>query len=247
MLGRLFITGHGGGSDPVCPNPADEFCQRTNRILVDGSQAWVDVPWRDCCYPRGSANCIGCTDWNACGYPSCTFDRSGWCPGEIACHDNLDEGCDQDLLLTSRLTPGASHDIQYQIVDVNGSWSRSLAVYWYDDLTQFCGNNVAEGTELCDGTDLGGESCATQGFDTGTLFCNFDCDGFDTSSCRTFECGNNICELSAGEDCVTCPSDCNGVQGGNPGNRYCCGAGGGDTPVNCSDGRCTANGNTCEP
>ena len=122
-----------------------------------------------------------------------------------------------------------------------------MAVYWYDDLTQFCGNNVAEGTELCDGTDLGGESCATQGFDTGTLFCNFDCDGFDTSSCRTYECGNNICELSAGEDCVTCPSDCNGVQGGNPGNRYCCGAGGGDTPVNCSDGRCTANGNTCEP
>ncbi|MDH3629387.1 MAG: peptide-N-glycosidase F-related protein, partial [Acidobacteriota bacterium] len=216
VTGRLFITGHGGGSDPVCPNPADEFCQRTNRILVDSAQAWADVPWRDCCYPRGSAQCLGCTDWNACGYPSCTFDRSGWCPGEIACHDNLDEGCDQDLPMTGALTPGVSHDIEYMVQDVNGSWSRSLVVYWYNEITQFCGNNIQEGTEVCDGTDLNGETCQSQGFDTGDLFCNVGCGGYDTSSCRDWQCGNNICELSAGEDCVSCGADCNGVQGGNP-------------------------------
>ncbi|MDH3626193.1 MAG: hypothetical protein OEV00_05950 [Acidobacteriota bacterium] len=58
-------------------------------------------------------------------------------------------------------------------------------------------------------------------------------------------CGDNICEPGIGEDCVSCASDCNGVQSGNPGNRYCCGDGDGDTPIGCNDGRCTGNGNTC--
>ncbi|MAZ40581.1 hypothetical protein CL654_00480, partial [bacterium] len=35
--------------------------------------------------------------------------------------------------------------------------------------TQTCGNNVIEGTETCDGTQLNGQSCTTQGFDGGTL------------------------------------------------------------------------------
>jgi len=247
VFGRLFITGHGGNADPTCVNPADEFCQRTNRLLVDSGPAWTDIPWRDCCYPRGSAQCLECTEWNACGYPSCTFDRSGWCPGEIACHENLDEGCDQDLNLSGRMSPGQSHDVEYEVVDVNGTWSRSLVVYWYQDLQGFCGNNVQEPGEICDGVDLGGHSCQTQGFDTGTLVCQPGCQGFDTSACTTFECGNNVCEPGGGEDCLSCPDDCNGVQGGNPGNRYCCGDGDGDAPVGCSDPRCTANGNSCLP
>ena len=58
-------------------------------------------------------------------------------------------------------------------------------------------------------------------------------------------CGDNVCEPGLGEDCVSCASDCNGVQSGNPGNRYCCGDGDGSSPVGCSDGRCTGSGNTC--
>ncbi len=46
-----------------------------------------------------------------------------------------------------------------------------------------CGDNSIGGTEVCDGTDLGGETCGTQGFDGGTLACNGTCDGFDTSGC----------------------------------------------------------------
>ena len=44
-----------------------------------------------------------------------------------------------------------------------------------------CGNDVVEGSELCDGTDLGGESCVTLGYETGTLSCMSDCLGFDES------------------------------------------------------------------
>ncbi|MFI5300733.1 MAG: hypothetical protein ACHREM_21840, partial [Polyangiales bacterium] len=49
-----------------------------------------------------------------------------------------------------------------------------------------CGNNIAEGDEQCDGTDLRGNSCAvyTGGVDYGgTLRCNGSCTGFDNSAC----------------------------------------------------------------
>ena len=105
---------------------------------------------------------------------------------------------------------------------------------------------VKEGSEVCDGNDLGGQTCQTQGYDTGTLACNATCNGFDTSGCRNYQCGNNYCEIAAGENCLTCPQDCNGVQSGSPSKRYCCGNGGGQNPIPCSDPRCTANGKGCE-
>jgi hypothetical protein len=106
-----------------------------------------------------------------------------------------------------------------------------------------CNDGILEPGEVCDGDDLGGETCQTQGFSQGTLACNATCDGFDTSACST--CGNSVCETLGGEDCLSCPDDCNGEQSGSPGDRYCCGDGDGDTPVGCEDPRCTANGNTC--
>ena len=46
-----------------------------------------------------------------------------------------------------------------------------------------CGNNLIEVSEACDGTDLGGETCVSQGYDSGILSCLSDCSGFDTSGC----------------------------------------------------------------
>ena len=45
-----------------------------------------------------------------------------------------------------------------------------------------CGNNLAQAPEDCDGVDLGGGTCATEGFDYGTLACTGACT-FDTSGC----------------------------------------------------------------
>ena len=76
-----------------------------------------------------------------------------------------------------------------------------------------CGNNVAEGNEVCDGTDLRGEDCISLGFEGGTLACNASCDGFDTSGCEGEGpvCGNNVAEGNEvcdgtdlrGEDCIS--------------------------------------------
>jgi hypothetical protein len=141
--------------------------------------------------------------------------------------------------------------------------------------TATCSNNVIECDEVCDGTDLGGASCAGEGCSGGTLACNGTCDGFDTSACTgcaqcdndgTCElgedcngcpndcvsgttsgavCGNGICEAGDGENCVTCSSDCNGRQKGKPANRFCCGDGGGTNPLPCSDPACSTGGWSC--
>lgn len=45
-----------------------------------------------------------------------------------------------------------------------------------------CGDTVRAGSEQCDGPDLGGETCVTQGFALGTLRCGSGC-SFDLSGC----------------------------------------------------------------
>lgn len=146
---RLFTTGHGGTqycdggsndggactSSSQCPGGScqncDEFCRRTNRILKDGAPVYTVVPWRECCVPKyaGDPFCQGCTTWNACGFPSCTFDRAGWCPGYVACP--TDGNCDQDIDMTSQFPPGGTYEIGYDVLVQRGSWGVSMALYWY--------------------------------------------------------------------------------------------------------------------
>lgn len=78
-----------------------------------------------------------------------------------------------------------------------------------------CGNGVLEGAEVCDSSNFGGKSCATEkgaGW-TGTLTCN-SCTSIGTGSCNppAPTCGDGTCNGS--ETCSSCPSDC-GVCCGN--------------------------------
>ncbi len=141
---RIFTTGHGGGlfcdggvnnakacvNNAQCPggvcNPCDEFCHRTNQLLLNGSPIWQVVPFRTDCSPSGTP----CSQWNACGFPSCTFPRAGWCPGYIACHKN--PPCDNDVDLTSLIAPGGTYDFDYTVTPKNGSWPVSVVLYWYE-------------------------------------------------------------------------------------------------------------------
>lgn len=45
-----------------------------------------------------------------------------------------------------------------------------------------CGNNIAEGSEDCDNTDVRGKTCAGLGYGGGILTCDISC-SFDTSNC----------------------------------------------------------------
>lgn len=57
-----------------------------------------------------------------------------------------------------------------------------------------CGNDMVEGDEICDGVDLAGEDCVSQGFDRGELACARDCLAYDPVGCIAFSCGNGIQE-----------------------------------------------------
>lgn len=93
-----------------------------------------------------------------------------------------------------------------------------------------CGDGIINGREVCDGSKLNDQTCATQvGYgSTGTLRCNATCTGFDTALCSgSTTCGNGVlesnevCDLDnvRGATCasrvgagsvgtVTCGSDC---------------------------------------
>jgi hypothetical protein len=65
-----------------------------------------------------------------------------------------------------------------------------------------CGNNIAEGSEVCDGTDKRGETCRSLGYVRGNLKCKADCTDFDESLCNDCvgaPCGGECCRAS--EDC----------------------------------------------
>ena len=162
--------------------------------------------------------------------------------------------------------------------NVASQWSTRIGAISFAGCAGTCVNNVIEGGEVCDGTDLGGATCGSEGCTGGTLGCLPDCSGFDTSGCfdcplcdndGTCEpgedcftcgndcvsgtttgavCGNGLCEAGDGEDCLSCPADCNGKQNGKPTRRFCCGGGGGENPIICSDNdgtACNSGGFSC--
>ncbi len=56
-----------------------------------------------------------------------------------------------------------------------------------------CGNGVFEDGETCDGDELGGRSCETEGHSYGTLSCNDECE-LDATECVDDPCWNYPCE-----------------------------------------------------
>ncbi|MBI1814979.1 MAG: hypothetical protein HYR72_08385 [Deltaproteobacteria bacterium] len=64
-----------------------------------------------------------------------------------------------------------------------------------------CGNSVREGFESCDGADLGGASCESLGFVSGTLSCTTGC-GFDVSNCHAaaFPATGQVTSYGTGSD-----------------------------------------------
>ena len=92
---------------------------------------------------------------------------------------------------------------------------------WLSTATFFdstCGDNVIDEYEICDGTNLSGQSCTSLGFDSGTLVCASDCKTFDTSTCSS-DTGGCSTTCGNGETCCTQGYTCE--TSGKPANRAC--------------------------
>ncbi|MBU1239998.1 hypothetical protein KJ865_09830, partial [Myxococcota bacterium] len=67
--------------------------------------------------------------------------------------------------------------------------------------TEECGDGTRSNTEICDGTDLGGESCTSLGYHGGDLLCDSLCE-FDLTSCEAEGiCGDNTADIFYDEAC----------------------------------------------
>jgi hypothetical protein len=76
-----------------------------------------------------------------------------------------------------------------------------------------CGDGRADPQEACDGNDLKGQTCASRGFDGGTLRCGAQCE-FDSSGCR--KCGNGVREAPEACDGQDIGDATCGSQAGKP-------------------------------
>lgn len=144
--------------------------------------------------------------------------------------------------------------------DINGyshgslPWDIGAIEFGSSNTPSTCGNNTIEGSEVCDGSALNSQTCASQGFSSGSITCNPDCLGFNTSSCVTNLCGNS--NIDGNEQCDT--ANLNGAtcqsQGFSSGSLTCsgsctlitsgcvsatCGNGTVDSGEQCDDGNLT--------
>ncbi len=94
--------------------------------------------------------------------------------------------------------------------DYNGDGKYDLAVYdsdltyWYAlslPVCPVCGNEIIEKNEICDGTNLSGQTCVSRGFASGILSCNADCIGYNTSLCVPISCTNE-CSIEGFKNCT---------------------------------------------
>ncbi|MCH7535303.1 MAG: LamG domain-containing protein, partial [Bacteroidetes bacterium] len=117
-----------------------------------------------------------------------TDNGNNWCSIENS--GELDSECLDPQVGAINFTYRINFDSFTEIDWVNFTWDSTPP-----PPGEVCGDGVIEGDEVCecglDGIcgnsddDLNGESCVTQNYDSGDLFCGVDCLSFDTSSCTS--------------------------------------------------------------
>lgn len=206
-------------------------------------------------YPAGELKCF-----------DCKFDVSG-CSNEY-CGDGIIQSPNgagtMEVCDSTELLGNTCQDYGYKRGELKclDSCTNFDVAGCYDD---YCGDGIiqrpnGEGVmEACDGLNVSGLNCQSQGYDGGLLRCNLGCTGLDTSQC-TYEdpigctsCPGNelgVCNIS---DCPV-THGCNyaqvdlmgGLKGGicvNPDDCHLCGTVPGDT---CTSVECNSIGAPCK-
>lgn len=191
-----------GGADTAAPGTTegadtdstdgDETGSACGNGTIDGSEQCDGkaLDGADCRSLGFAAGELACGD-------DCDFDVSG-CRGEgPACGDGQVEGTEQcdGAELGGQSCEGLGFPSGTLACNADCTFDSSMC----GGGAAVCGDGNADAGEACDGADLSGQSCASQGFSGGVLSCDAGC-SFDTSGC------------TGGGDRCTFDSDCPGVQ-----------------------------------
>ena len=151
-----------------------------------------------------SATCESIVGSGSTGTLKCTtncadFDRSA-CTAAAVCGNDLveaGEDCDSshfnDKTCESIVGAGSKGSLICTGCKIDSSNCSAAST---------CGNNIVDGMDVCDGSDLNQKTCAdiVGTGSTGTLGCKDNCSGYDISDCTAAStCGNGVIET--GEIC----------------------------------------------
>jgi hypothetical protein len=130
-------TGHGGAmvpDDVACIGPAEEFCQRTHALSVDGALLGELLPWRTDCAAlctltpyEGVSPPIGqyCAE-NPTGLPaSVRAPRANWCPGSVTPPFIFDN---------AELAEAGDHELSIAVNTIaeGGQWTTSALYFAFE-------------------------------------------------------------------------------------------------------------------
>lgn len=177
-----------------------------NQMIDAGEDCDGDVGASDCTDAGFAGGTLACAT-------DCTFDTTGC--DDAVCGDGVlqaGETCDCGAM-GSPCTPAQLGNQACTALPApsGGNYSGGTltctptACTFNESACTACGNGVIDAGEGCDGNQLAGATCQTQGFDTGALSCSAMCT-FNTGGCSDFFCGNGSCD--PGEDSCSCPAEC---------------------------------------
>lgn len=200
----------------------------------------ADLNGQSCATLGFSAGTLACT-------PACVFDKS-MCTSPSCGDATVDPGeeCDCGDQGASCTGPQLGNQACGSLQSPKGTpyaggalaCNSPTSCSFNKSACTYCGDGTRNGGEVCDGADLGGQTCAGLGFTGGgTLTCSGDC-SYNTAGCQNIVCGNGQCQ--PGEDSCSCPTDCPD----DPNLCSPCECGG--FSLNCAcDGQCLFFGDCC--
>ncbi|HWB80053.1 MAG TPA: hypothetical protein VG755_34045 [Nannocystaceae bacterium] len=216
---------------------------RTGALALGVAWGCTTTNERHCGNQNGDATCM---DRGFMYCDRCSAENDG-CSNTI----NTAPGCHDGVAGTeSSSSGGATSTVTTDTTTMSTSMTTSMTSTTTDPTdesgsstgSQPCGNGVIDGDEACDGEDLNGHDCVTEGLGGGTISCTGDC-MLDLSECMMPKgCGDGV--VQDGEQCDMTDfgrQTCMGFSPQYGGGSLTCNANCTINPINC----CVAQFQNC--